>query len=160
MKSLPVHSKERVVEIYNRNFDMIYRVCFAYLKNLAETEDTVSDVFVKLLKLRTAFENNNHEKAWLLRVSINLCKDRLKSRWHKKTSIDSDIISEDNGFEIDDTLQAVMKLPSNYKDVIVLYYYEGYKTDEIANILHKPHSTIRNHLSEARKALKGVLEDE
>ena len=160
MRSLPVDSKDKVALIYNRHFDMVYRVCFAYLKNQADTEDAVSDVFVKLLKTNTAFENDRHEKAWLTRTAVNLCKDRLKSWWHKREPIDGEVAAENSGFEIDETLQVVLRLPLRYKDVIVLHYYEGYKTDEIAEILRRPHSTIRNHLSEARKLLKGVLENE
>ena len=155
-----MHGKEKVAEIYNRRFDMVYRICFAYLKNAHETEDATADVFVKLLKSNMGFENGEHEKAWLIRIAINLCKDRLKSWWHKREPIDFEVMAEHSEFEVDETLREVMKLPPHYKDAIILYYYEDYKTNEIAKILHKPHSTIRNHLSVARKLLKGVLENE
>jgi len=148
-------------EVYERRFDMIYRVCFSYLKNTADAEDAVSQVFEKLLKYGTAFKDIEHEKAWLLRTAINQCKDFLKS-WRR--SLEN--IDDYKNLEATDTfpdnalLKTVLGLPERYKDVIYLYYYEGYSTAEVAHILNKPQSTIRSHMREARILLKGVLENE
>ena len=163
-KPLPARGKEWTTaafeDAYKRHFLMVYRVCFSYMKNKADTEDAVADVFIKLLRNGT-FETNEHEKAWLLRTAVNKCKDNLKHWWRKRANIDDYAnLQHDNPFNIDETLKAVMALPARYKDVIYLYYYEGYKTEEIAGILKKPHSTVRNHLREARNLLKGVLENE
>jgi len=148
-------------EIYERHFTMVYRVCFSYLKNQADAEDAVADVFVKLLRHDTAFKDADHEKAWLLRISINLCKDHLKHWWRKRTDIADYADAEaESPYTENELLATIMSLPERYKDVIYLYYYEGYSTVEIAGILKKPQSTIRNHLREARALLKGVLEDE
>jgi len=164
-ESLPARSKEKISqsieEIYRKYVNMIYWVSFAYMKNEANTEDIVSDVFVKLIKTEPQFKNAEHEKAWLLRTAINLCKDNLK-HWRRK-SVDINEYENmpgENPFKTNEILKAVMDLPERYKDVVYLYYYEGYSTDEVAKILKKPQSTVRVHLHEARKILKGVLENE
>jgi len=150
-----------IEEIYERNFTMVYRVSFSYMKNKPDTDDIVSEVFLKLIKIKPVLNNTEHEKAWLLRTASNLCKDFLKNRRHKNKNIDDyENIESENQFEIDETLRIVMTLPERYKNAVYLYYYEGYTTEEIAKILKKPHSTVRNHLHEARKLLKGVLEYE
>ncbi|MCL1873175.1 MAG: RNA polymerase sigma factor [Clostridiales bacterium] len=154
-------SLPNIEEIYKRHFDMVYRVSFSYLKNPSDTEDVAADIFAKLMQKNVPFQNAEHEKAWLIRTTINTCKDHLKHWWRNRADIDEykNLQSTDQ-FHIDETLKAVMELPVRYKDVIYLYYYEGYTSDEIAEILRKPRSTIRNHLSEARNLLKGVLENE
>ena len=152
---------QSIEEIYERNVSMVYRVSFSYMKNKPDTDDIVSEVFLKLMKIKILFQNEEHEKAWILRTTINLCKDYLK-HWRRKSENIDDYENLEVGaqFEIDETFEIVMNLPERYKDVIYLYYYEGYSTEETARILKKPHSTIRNHLHEARKLLKGVLENE
>jgi len=148
-------------EIYERRFDMLYRVCFSYMKNAADTEDVVSQVFEKLLKNGLAFESIAHEKAWLLRTAINQCKDYLKNLRRSFVNIDDyENLEAKNPLPDNDLLKAVLQLPERYKDVIYLYYYEGYSSAEVAQILKKPQSTIRSHMREARILLKGVLEDE
>jgi len=153
-----------IEEIYERNVDMVYRVGYSYMKNKADTDDIVSEVFLKLIKTKICFQNAEHEKAWLVRTAANLCKDNLKSWRRKNKNIDDyenhETTESETQFEIDETFKIVMRLPERYKDAVYLYYYEGYTTEETAKILKKPHSTIRNYLHEARKLLKGVLENE
>lgn len=165
VKSLPARSEEKIAqnveEIYRKYVNMIYWVSFSYMKNAEDTEDIVADVFVKLIKTGVSFQSEEHEKAWLLRTAINLCKDNLKHWRRKSVDIDEYVdLQGANPFTTDETLKLVMELPERYKAAIYLYYYEGYTTEEIAQILKKPQSTIRVHLHEARKILKGVLENE
>lgn len=153
----------RVEDIYERHFPMVYRVSFSYLKNRADAEDAASEVFARLLGKQPAFANAEHEKAWLIRVTVNVCKDSLRSWQRRRAYMDYGVDAELPGvpsFEMDETLQALLELPPRYKDVLYLYYYEGYTTREIAQILNKPHSTVRGQLREAREKLKGVLQDE
>jgi RNA polymerase sigma-70 factor (ECF subfamily) len=162
---LPARGKEKPSqtcgEIYERQFDAVYRVCFSYMRNAADTEDMVADVFEKLLKSGTTFNDVEHEKAWLLRTAINRCKDYLKHWWRSRANIDDyENLETSNPFAENEVLKIILDLPERYKDVIYLYYYEGYSTAEVAQILKKPQSTIRNHMREARELLKGVLEDE
>ena len=161
MKKSLLRTDKDISEIYERHVDMIYLVCSAYMKNPADTEDMTQDTFISLMKWNGEFQSAEHEKAWLLRTAINLCKNSLLHWWRKRADIAAhENLPSENQFVIDETLQAIMDLPNRYKSVILLHYYEGYKTDEIAEILKKPSSTIRNHLREARKILKGVLENE
>ncbi|MCL2427214.1 MAG: sigma-70 family RNA polymerase sigma factor [Oscillospiraceae bacterium] len=153
-------TKENLEDIYKRRFAMVYRVCFSYMKNTSDTEDAVADVFAKLLKKGVVFESQEHEKAWLLRVAINRCKDNLRHWWRSNSNIDDHQNIESDTLQEDYLLEMVMELPNQYKDVIYLYYYEGYGTAEIAKILKKPHSTIRYHMREARNSLKEILENE
>jgi RNA polymerase sigma-70 factor (ECF subfamily) len=154
-------SSQNIEEIYRQHFDMVYRVCFSYLKNPSDTEDAVADVFTKLMQKSIAFQSAEHEKAWLIRTTINTCKNILNHWWRNRANFDDyENLKGDDPFYIDETLQAVMDLPIRYKDVIYLFYYEGYTSEEIAGILKKPHSTIRSHLREARIKLRGVLEHE
>ena len=157
-KDSPVKSFE---EIYRQQFTMVYRVCFSYMKNATDAEDVVSDVFSKLLKIGTVFQSAEHEKAWLLRTAINKCKDYLKHWWRSRADIaDYENLQSDSPFHIDETLKVVMELPTRYKDVIYLFYYEGYTSEQVAEILKKPHSTVRSHLREARNLLREVLGNE
>lgn len=156
MQDLFIWSNEDFETFYLKHRNFVYRICFLYMKNHFDAEDCTEDVFAKVLTGNYTFNGEEHEKKWLSVTSMNLCKDKLKSWWHKKTvGIDQcEEMSENANFEIDETLKEVMKLPPKYKDVIYLYYYMGYKTDEIAALLHKPASTVRNHMREARALLK------
>ena len=160
MQTMEIPS-QNIEELYKRHNKMVYRVSFSYLKNTEDTKDAVSEIFLKLMQTQITFKTAEHEKAWLLRTTINYCKDFFRSWRHKNVNIDeyTDIEGE-NPFNGDETLKEVMKLPDKYKSVVYLHYYEGYTSEEISNMLQKPHSTIRYHLQEARKILKGVLDNE
>ena len=148
-----------IAEIYGRNVNAVYWVCFNYMKNRADTDDAVSDTFVKMIKSAPVFEGEEHEKAWLIRTAANVCKDYLK-HWRRRTQdIEdySDSLEAGGGFDVDETLDAVRRLPEKYKTAVYLYYYEGYTSVQISKILKKPQSTIRYYLHEARKALKKEL---
>ncbi len=156
-KSLLRTDKE-IEEIYERHRMTVYRVCFAYMKNPADTEDAVQETFIRLIDKNPKFESEEHEKAWLIRTATNVCKDELKHWRRKNENIDDypELQTED-AIKTDDVFQAVMELPDKYKTVIYLYYYEGYDSAEIAGVLKKPKSTVRNHLHEARNLLKERL---
>lgn len=156
-KSLLRTDKE-IAEIYERHSKTVYRVCFAYMKNPMDTEDAVQETFIRLISKNPRLESEEHEKAWLIRTATNICKDELKHWWRKHENIDDHLeLQGEETINTDDVFQAVMQLPDKYKTVIYLYYYEGYDSVEIAKILKKPKSTIRNHLHEARNLLKERL---
>ena len=148
-------TNSEITEIYNRHSDMVYRICFAYMKNQADTEDAVQSTFCNLLKARAIFESVEHEKAWLIRTAANVCKNALRHWWRKRENLDDheNLQAAKSLFDIDETFTQVMKLPDKYKTSMYLYYYEGYDSTEIAKILQKPQSTIRYYLSNARKIL-------
>jgi RNA polymerase sigma-70 factor (ECF subfamily) len=154
-----VYTNEEFEQSYRRYADMVTRVCFMRLKNTADTQDALQEVFLRLLKHNRPFASGEHEKAWLLRVSANVCKDMLKRPSRRTESID-DHPEPAVDFAIDETLEAVWTLPEKYKHPVYLHYYEGYSTAEIAQILRRPHSTVRNQLRDARAKLKKLLGDE
>ncbi len=151
-------TEEEITEIYNRNKLTVYRVCFAYMKNTADTEDAVSDTFINMIKANPCFKSEEHEKAWLIRTAINVCKNVLRHWWRsKRADLNEAMDAEAPPLEMDEVLCAVRELPDKYKSVVYMYYYEGYSTVDIAKMLIRPQSTIRNYLSEARKLLKEKL---
>jgi len=148
----------QIEDIYQRHVDTVYRVCFAYMKNVPDTEDMVADTFYKLVKSGAKFESAEHEKAWLIRTASNNCKNSLKHWWRKRSPIeDAAHIPGEGSPQVDELLGLVIALPDKYKTVVYLYYYEGHTGAEIAAILRKPQSTIRNCLHDARKILRTKL---
>ena len=154
-----IHSDEEIIAVYQRHIDMVFRISYSYLKNIADSEDAVSMTFIKYMNNDIVFHSIEHEKAWFIVTCTHVCKDMLKQRWRRHISFDEKHIVKLETFQIDQTLEAILKLPARYKTVIYMYYYEGYNSEEIAEILHKPSSTIRNQLARAKKILKRKLGD-
>ncbi len=151
-------SEEEFERVYRQNIDTVYRVCFTYLKNANDAQDAVQESFYKLLSTKQVFKNDEHVKAWLIVVASNYCKNLLKHWWRRREDIENHYeISSNNSAEMNETLKAVLDLPMKYKTVVYLYYYEGYDSGEIASMLMKPKSTIRDQLRTARKLLKGLI---
>lgn len=139
--------------------DMLIRISYSYMKNMSDAEDITQDVFIRFLEKKPDFENVNHEKAWLLRIAINLCKDKLKSAYFKNTThLEGDFI--DTTKDDDEIIQAVLTLPLKYRSIVLLYYYEDYSISEISNILNIKESTVGSQLSRGRKLLKSILRED
>lgn len=157
MPALQRTGKE-ITEIYNRQVDTVYRICFSFMKNTVDTEDMVQETFLRLLGSGVGFVSEEHEKAWLIVTASNLCKDTLKKWWRRTEDIDDPALGlQQPPFEIDEVLGAIMKLPADQKTAVYMHYYEGYSTAEIAGYLHCPQATVRSRLSRARKTLKRKL---
>ncbi|MDD2362838.1 MAG: sigma-70 family RNA polymerase sigma factor [Oscillospiraceae bacterium] len=137
--------------------NMVRRICFMYLHNREDVEDVFQEVFLKLLQSNITFQSEEHEKAWLCRITINKCKDVSKSFWRKNTESieDKEIPFEDR--EESGVLQAVLSLPKRFKEVVYLFYYEGYTAKEIAKILNQKENTVYSNLHRARELLKHEL---
>lgn len=149
----------RAVELYA---DTVRRLCMIYLKNYADTEDVFQNVFIKYLLSSADFESEEHEKAWIIRVTVNECKDTLKS-FFRRRSVPLEEIKEltaEIATENREVIEAVMRLPQKYKDVIYLYYYEGYSAPEIGKILHKRVNTVYTQLARAKSVLRERLGDD
>lgn len=156
-----LHTDREISEIYLRHSKTVYRVCFAYMKNQNDTEDAVEETFYRMITKAPEFSSEEHEKAWLIRTATNICLDILKSWQRKNENIDDYIhIEVYDNTGTDEVLRAVTDLPEKYKTVVYLYYYEGYTSAEIAEILQKPKSTVRNYLHEARKILRERIGEE
>ena len=161
MKGVPLGESIDVAGVFKRHVKSVYRLCYSYLGSAADAEDATQSVFVKLVRTPREFESEQHERAWLLACAANYCKDQLKSpRRTRAAEMPADVIDENAQVEQSPVLQAVLSLPVRYKDVVYLHYYEGYKTDEIARMINKPPSTVRNDLRDARQLLKTQLEGE
>ena len=139
----------------------VFAAAYAMVKNKEDAEDIAQEVFISYVKAKPAFESAEHEKAWLLRVTINRCKSFFRSAWQRKTTgLEDDF--PDTPFTPDETavVEAVNRLPKKYRQVIYLYYIEGYATGEIAAILEMPQNTVLSQLARARKLLKTALKGE
>lgn len=146
--------------IYDKYKNTVYRVAFAYCRNTADAEDIMQDVFIKRFESELIFESDNSEKAWLLTVTANKCKDMFKSLRYRysMTSVpleEANLIYETP--EESDVYHAVMELPPKHRLVIHLYYYEDYSVREISKIVKKSETAIQTQLYRARKQLKNIL---
>ena len=150
---------ERAIGCYA---DTVRRICFMHLKKTEDVEDAFQDVFLKYILHEREFESRAHEKAWLIRVTINVCKDMLKNPFRKRICSIEDVNIEPFTLQNNESelLDCILAMPSKYKDVIYLFYYEGYSAVEIAAIMRRKENTIYTWLDRARKRLKGQLESD
>ena len=143
-----------------RYIDTVFRVAFNYLKSPADADDVTQNVFMKLLKEKKAFGNDDHVKNWLIRVTINECKNLVRSKWWKAESFEdyAATLSFDNPSH-SDLFYSVMALPQKYRTPIYLHYYEEYTTSEIAQILKIPKNTVCIQLKRGRELLRNSLQE-
>ena len=157
MASLLRTDKE-ITEIYHRNVDTVYRICYSFMKNKTEAEDMVQETFLRLISAGKTFQNLRHEKAWLIVTASNLCKDQLKRLYRTDEDLDAHTeLTGETDVPDNPVLEAILRLEENYKTVVYLYYYEGYSTAEIAKYIRCPQATVRTRLSRARTQLKSML---
>ncbi len=141
--------------------DTVFRVAFGYMKNRDDADDIMQNVFLKLFKSDTAFENPEHLRSWLIRVTANECKSIFRAPWRKTENI------EDYAEQLamptpkhTELLSTVMGMPEKYRVIIYLFYYEEYSTEEIAGLLGIPPATVRTRLARGRKRLKNILTED
>lgn len=146
-----------VEEIFRKYGDMLYRVALVMLKNVQDAEDAVSDTLVKYMVNKKEFRDDEHRKAWLIRVIINLCKNRLLFR-ARHPGITLEALNLQQPDERSELLQSLMDLPPNYREVLLLYYVQGYKIAEIADILRIGEGAVKKRLERGRKKLKEQVE--
>jgi RNA polymerase sigma-70 factor (ECF subfamily) len=144
------------MELYH---NMVYRLAMTYMRNIQYAEDITQEVFIKLYKHNKVFASLAEEKAWLIRVTINACKDLLKSAWLKRTvPMDENLTFQNK--EKSELFYAVMSLGKKDRLIIHLYYYEDYSVKEIAKLLHIRQTTVQTRLYRARKKLEEILTSE
>ena len=137
----------------------LYRAALAILGDAHEAEDAVQDAFLRCLEKEPDFESPAHEKAWLLRVTVNGCKSRLRSPWRRRTAPLLDTYPA-AGPEEQSLMETIGKLPAKDRTVLHLYYYEGYQTAEIAEMTGWREGTVRSRLTRARVKLGALLKGE
>ena len=144
-----------------RYAQMILRLCFTYSLGRADAEDVCQNVFLKLLQCDRRFADEGETRAFIIRMTINECKDALKSGWRCRTvPLDELIEREAPGLPAQDSdvLAAVQRLPLKYREAVYLYYYEGYNTEEIAALAGVKPAAVRQRLARAREKLRKELE--
>lgn len=153
-----MRSEQEVNRAVEQYADTVRRICLVHLKNYADTEDIFQTVFVKYLLHTAPFASPEHERAWIIRVTINACKDLLRSVFRRRTlSLEEVAEQPAPADEHRAVLQAVQALPAAYRDVVYLHYYEGYTAPEIAGILGKNVNTVYTRLTRARGLLHRTL---
>ncbi len=152
-------SESELLKAIDTYGDMVKRLCVVYLKNEADSEDIFQSVFLKFYQTNKTFNSAEHLKAWFIRVTINACKDQLKDFFNSHKVALDDVIEkpllEDPSNKA--LLESLMMLEKKYREVIYLYYYEGYNASEIGKLLHKKPNTIYSLLARGREKLKVIL---
>lgn len=154
-----MRSEQEINAAIDRYADTVRRLCMIQLKNYADTEDIFQNVFLKYALSSRSFESPEHEKAWFIRVTINACKDLIKSFFRSRT-VSLDQLMEQPGQLLEDhreVLEAVIYLPRKYREVIYLHYYEGYTAPQISEILGKNTNTVYTLLARSKNLLKERL---
>lgn len=149
-------SANRLEQLICQHEHMLLRAALAILGDPYEAEDAVQDTFLRYLEKQPALNGTDHEKAWLLKVTVNGCKSRLRRMKRHPQEELLDIYPAPDG-ESGEVAEAVFALPANQRAVVHLFYYEGYSTEEIAQILGQRPGTVRSHLSRARERLRQTL---
>ena len=137
----------------------LYRTAAAILGDAYEAQDAVQDAFLAWMEKRPNCPDGARERAWLLKVTVNGCKSRLRSPWRRRTGSLTESVPTASPEE-DSLMETMQALPVKDRVVLHLHYYEGYQTAEIARMLGCREGTVRSRLSRARKKLKALLDDE
>lgn len=154
-------SNEEFATFAEKYMDTIYRVAYSWTKNTDDANDVTQDVLIQLYKTKKEFESDSHMKNWLIKVTVNCCKMIFRSPWSKMEDIEN--YGETFGFEDEsylDLFQAVMNLDKKYRVPLMLFYYEGYSTAEIASLLDIPEKTVSTRLFRAKGRLRNYLKEE
>lgn len=154
-----MRSEQELNRAIERYSDTVRRLCMIRLKNYADTEDIFQTVFLKYVLTSVDFESEEHEKAWFIRVTVNACKDLLKSFFRSRTVSLDEIIEQPAEIPSDnrEVMEAVLSLPQKYRDVVYLHYFEDYTAPQIGKILGKNVNTIYTLLTRSKQLLREKL---
>ena len=147
---------EKLLDTYGNS---ILRLAYSYLHNLSDAEEVLQDTLVQFLRYAPIFENSGHEKAWLLRVAANLSKNRIEYNKIRSTDELDETLAAEKREDLSFVWEAVKELPQKYREVIHLFYYEGYSAAETAAVLGRNESTVRSDLRRGRIRLKEILKE-
>lgn len=148
---------EQALEVYG---DMVVRAAFGMVKNRQDAEDIAQEVFLTLVRKAPRFENAAHQKAWLLRATINRSKSHLTSAWMRHRADLEDTLPAPFTPQENIVLDAVAELPLKYRQVVYLHYIEGYTAAEIGRLLQRNPNTVLSQLARARTRLQQTLKGE
>lgn len=155
--------EDRVLECYRRHKDTVYKLAYSYCRCKSQAEDAFQEVFYKFMVRCPGFQDSEHEKAWFIRTTINVCKDILKTKWNcdmvgleEWDGEDGSAIESRDVF--DELRDAILALPERYRVPVHLYYYEEYSVREIARMLHRTESAVQTQLQRGREKIRQTME--
>lgn len=141
--------------------DMIFRIAMLHTDCRADAEDVTQDVLLRVLRNKKPYESPEHQKAWLIRVTLNCCKSRMTSAWKRHTAAETGLErAAEETEDFSDVYLAVRALDEKYRDVVHLFYYEEYSVKEIASLLGTTESNVKSRLFRAREMLRERLKGE
>lgn len=170
-----VVDKEVLQEKINNYSDMLYRIAFLQLRNNQDAEDVVQETFYQFIKNKKGFETPEHEKAWLIKVTLNGCRKVWRSAWYRHidampdgeaaadkagetdAGMENSILERERNREI---MGAVMRLPRKYREVIHLFYFQEMSVKEISLVTERKESTVTSQLTRGRELLRKNLKEE
>ena len=153
----PADDVETLIANYG---DMLFRLCVIMLKNESDAEDAVQETYIKFFQKAPSFESKEHQKAWLIRVATNKCRDTLRFRIRHPQIDNEDLgkfVSNSSDCGI---LEALTTLPEKYRLVLTLYYIEEYRVEDIAKIIGRTSSAVKMRLQKGRKLLEEIYRKE
>ena len=155
--------EEKLYQMIDKYEKELLRMCCVYLRDMSMAEDAVQETFLKAYKGLNSFRGNSSERTWLIRIAINVCNDMRRSAWFrfidKKVDVDRlEIPRADQNDVSISLMMEIMRLPHKYMEVVLLYYYEDLKLNQIAETLGMSESMVSRRLRKAREMLKGMLE--
>ncbi len=158
-----LRADDQATEMIEKYADMVYKLAYAQVRNRQDADDIFQEVFIRLVQYGEAFESEEHEKAWLIRVTINCTRNMWLSAWRRRMVFMEDeawnkVAAEEAPEENEELAEALDALPVKYRRVIHLFYYEEMSVEQIAQVLGDKPATIRSRLTRARKALKEKMQ--
>ena len=150
---------DQAVALLDQHGESILRLAYSYLHNQSDAEDILQDTLIQYLRTAPVLESPAHEKAWLLRVAGNLSKNLLRAQGYRQADQLEETLVAQEREDLSYVWEAVKALPVPYREAIHLFYYEGYSTAQIAQILDQKESTVRSRLKRGREKLKPLLEE-
>ena len=157
---------ERLIEQYGQE---VYKIAYFYMKDKQLAEDVFQEVFYKVIKNYHKFNHQSSEKTWLIRITINTCKDMLRTSWIKRVTTFGVLQDSENEYEKPydiekketnkELYELIQRLPQKYKEILLLFYYKDLTYEEISEILQIPEGTVRSRLSRAREKLKKMMNE-
>ncbi len=149
--------KQYFSDMYEKHAKSVYGICLIYLKNKDDAEEAVTEAFIRIMQANPIFENDAHTRAYLIQTAVNISKNLLKSNWHRNVVKDEDVLMYMATPEEESVMEELLQLPPKYRVVLYMHYYEGYKAQEIADMMKVSLSAVLSRLARGRKKLKDIL---
>jgi RNA polymerase sigma-70 factor (ECF subfamily) len=155
----PGYIKENAARLLDVHGDSVLRMAYSYMHNMQDAEDILQETLIRYMQAAPEFENESHARAWLLRVAANLSKNRIEyNRYRMADELNEELVAEERE-DLSFVWEAVKSLPVTYRETIHLFYREGFKTAQIAEILGEKEATVRSHLKRGREKLREILKE-